>query len=378
MSNERIPVAGPSITEREIAYVTDAAKTAWYGTANIYIDKFERAFAEYCGVDYAMALPSCTSAIHLALMALGVGPGDEVIVPELTWIASAAPIHYVGATPIFVDVDPATWCMSVDSFRERITPRTKAVIPVDLYGGMPDLEKLRAVAQEHKIAFIEDAAEAAGAKFHGHAAGSFGDVGVFSFHGSKTLTTGEGGMLITRNKPLLDRIHILRDHGRRPGDVAFFNAEIGHKYKMSALQAALGLAQLERIEELIAMKQTAFGWYRQRLSDIEGVTLNAEPEGTRNAYWMNTIVWDERYKIDKTQFGAALAEQGIDTRPFFHPLSGIPAYKDASDTLRARETNKNAYRIGTHGLNLPSSLSLTETQVDRVCKSVLAIILRKF
>ncbi len=376
MPNERIPVAGPSITEREIAYVTDAAKTGWYGTANAYIDKFERAFAAYCGIEHAMALPSCTSAIHLTLMALGVGPGDEVIVPELTWIASAAPIHYVGATPVFVDVDETTWCMSVESFRERITTRTKAVIPVDLYGGTPNLEELTAVAKEHGIALIEDAAEAAGGKRHGRAAGSFGDVGVFSFHGSKTLTTGEGGMLITSNRALYDRISVLRDHGRRPGDVAFFNAEIGHKYKMSALQAAMGLAQLERIEELIARKQEAFGWYSQRLTGLKGVRLNAQPDGTRNAYWMNTIVWDERYPMNKTQLGAALAEHGIDTRPFFHPLSSIPAYKDSPDTSRARATNSVAYRISPRGLNLPSSLSLTEAQAERVCDTVREILHR--
>src|SRR5207248_4969739 len=190
-------VAGPWITQHEIDYVNEAARTGWYDKANAFQERFERGFAAYAGVRHAVALPSCTSALHLALLALGVGPGDEVVVPDITWIATSAPISYVGATPVFADVDEGTWCMSARSFEECITPRTRAVIPVDLYGGMPDMDALAEVAHRHRVAIIEDAAEAIGSEFRGRKAGTFGDAGVFSFHGSKTLTTGEGGLLAT-------------------------------------------------------------------------------------------------------------------------------------------------------------------------------------
>jgi perosamine synthetase len=277
---ERLLVSGPSITQKEIDYVTDAVTNAWYGNANIYHDRFEKAFADYLGVRYAVSLPSCTSAIHLALLALGVGPGDEVIVPDATWIASAAPITYVGATPVFADIDRRTWCLSGETLAAAITPRTKAVIIVDLYGNMPEMNSLLEVARAHGLAVVEDAAEAAGAEYEGRRAGSFGDAGVFSFHGSKTLTTGEGGMLVTDDESLFRRTLVLRDHGRKPGDKQFWNTEIAYKYKMSSMQAALGLAQLERIEELIERKREIFGWYRQELESVEEITLNCPARGT--------------------------------------------------------------------------------------------------
>jgi len=223
---KRYPVAGPSITEREIRYVTDAVINGWYENCNLYIDRFERGFADYVGTRYAVSLPSCTSAIHLSLAALGIGPGDEVIVPDATWIASAAPIGYVGAKPVFADIDAATWCLDAKSFEAAVTPRSKAVIVVDLYGNMPDWTALRDVATRHGIAIIEDAAEAVGATYDGRKAGSFGVTGTFSFHGSKTVTTGEGGMLVTDDKAIYDRVMVLRDHGRVPNDVMFNNREV--------------------------------------------------------------------------------------------------------------------------------------------------------
>src|SRR6266853_4391630 len=215
---ERILVSGPSITQKEIDYVTDAVTNAWYEKANIYHDRFEAAFADYVGVKHAICLPSCTSAIHLSLVAMRIGPGDEVIIPDITWIASAAPITYVRATPVFADVDHRTWCLSAESFRDCITSRTKAVMPVDLYGGMPEMDAIREIAREHQVAIIEDAAEAIGSTYKGRRAGGFGDISVFSFHGSKTLTTGEGGMLLTDDEDMFRRCLFLRDHGRQPGD----------------------------------------------------------------------------------------------------------------------------------------------------------------
>ena len=366
---QRIPVAGPWITQKEIDYVTDAVTNAWYGNHSIYHERFERAFAAYLGVRYAIALPSCTSAIHLALLAFGVGPGDEVIVPDITWIATAAPINYVGATPVFADIDAETWCLSAAAFEACITPHTKAVIPVDLYGGMPDMDAIRAIASRHGIAVIEDAAEAIGSEYHGQRAGSLGDVGVFSFHGSKTLTTGEGGMLVTNREDIFHRALVLRDHGRQPGDIQFYNTEVAYKYKMSAMQAALGLAQLERVEELVARKREIFGWYRDALAGVDGLTLNAEPPSTRNSYWMVTVILDARFGIRKEQLMARLSEEGIDSRPFFYPLSSLPAYAELSQAKQARERNRVSYQASPYGVNLPSALSLTRKQICYICDS---------
>jgi perosamine synthetase len=367
---ERIPVAGPWITEKEISYVTDAVTNAWYGNANVYHDRFERAFAEYLGVSYAVALPSCTSAIHLSLLALNVGPGDEVIVPDATWIASAAPIAYVGATTVFADIDEETWCLSPSSLASCITEKTKAVIPVDLYGNMPDMDAVLKVARSRGVAVIEDAAEAAGAEYKGKKAGSFGDTGVFSFHGSKTLTTGEGGMLVTDSEDLYRRVLFLRDHGRKPGDKMFWNREVAYKYKMSSMQAALGLAQLERLDELMARKREIFRWYKERLSGVDGLTLNPESQWAKNGYWMVTVVLDERFGIEKDYLMREMDARDIDCRPFFHPLSSIPAYEHTQQARHARERNHVSYKICPYGINLPSSLKITEEQVDRVCETL--------
>lgn len=370
----RLPVAGPWITQKEIDYVTDAVTNAWYGKANAYHERFEKAFAEYLGVKYAIALPTCTSALHLSLLALGVKEGDEVIVSDVTWIATSAPVSYVGATPVFADIDPDTWCLSPDSFEACITPRTKAVIPVDLYGGMPDMDAICRIARRHNIAIIEDAAEALGAEYKGRRAGSFGDTGVFSFHGSKTVTTGEGGMLVTDREDLYKRIQVLRDHGRQPGDRMFWNTEVAYKYKMSSMQAALGLAQLERIDELIARKREQFNWYREGLQGIDGIALNVEPAGTRNVFWMVTIVLDSGLGWNKTQLMERLGQYGMDTRPFFHPLSSIPAYEDFEQAHLARERNTVAYRISPYAINLPSALDLSREDIQYVCKALKEIL----
>lgn len=374
---ERIPVAGPSITQKEVDYVTDAVTHGWYGQANTYHDRFEKAFAEYLGVHYAIALPSCTSAIHLSLAALGVGPGDEVIVPDATWIATAAPVTYVGATLVFADIDQDTWCLSPQSFEQCLTNRTKAVIPVDLYGNMPHMDGILSVAKRRNIFVIEDAAEAAGAEYKGKRAGSFGDTGVFSFHGSKMLTTGEGGMLVTDREDIYQRALFLRDHGRKPGDNSFWNTEIAYKYKMSSMQAALGLAQLERIDELVERKRQIFAWYKRALGDIEGLTLNPEPPGASNSYWMTTVVLAPSLSTKRDFLIGAMKERQIDSRPFFHPLSSLPAYRHLDRAREAHARNQTSYEICPRGLNLPSPLNLTEAQVEYVCSTLAQVLSSK-
>ena len=376
LTMERIPVAGPWITEKEISYVTDAVTHAWYGNANQYHVRFEKAFADYLNIRFAICLPSCTAGIHLALLAHGIGPGDEVIVPDITWIATAAPVSYVGATPVFADIDPKTWCLSAPSFEECVTPKTKAVIPVDLYGNMPDMDAIQKIAERHAIVMIEDAAEAIGSEYKGKKAGSFGDTGVFSFHGSKTLTTGEGGMLVTNREDIYQCALVLCDHGRKPGDKMFFNTEVGYKYKMSSMQAALGLAQLERIDQLIARKRQIFKWYEEEIGGVDGITLNYESPVTKNTYWMITMILDEKFGIKKESLIELLTGKGIDCRPLFHPLSSLPAYQQAEQSKRARQRNRISYQISPYGINLPSSLSLTDQQVQYVCESLKVILER--
>jgi perosamine synthetase len=369
-----IPVSGPSITQKEIDYVTDAVTNAWYGNANIYHDKFEKLFANYLGLKYAIALPSCTSAIHLSLLALDISAGDEVIVPDVTWIASAAPINYVGATPVFADIDPQTWCISAESLESYITPKTKAIIPVNLYGGMPNMDALLAIAKKYDLAVIEDAAESIGSEYHGRKSGSFGDTGVFSFHGSKTLTTGEGGMLVTDREDIYQRVLFLRDHGRKPGDKLFYNTEVGYKYKMSSMQAALGLAQLERIEELIDRKRQIFSWYQAELGSVHGLTLNYEPANTKNTYWMVTAILDPKLGIDKHRLMDEMRASKIDTRPFFHPLSSLPAYAHLPIAKLAVDRNKYSYQISEYGINLPSGMDITAEKVNYISQKLISLL----
>ena len=367
---DRISVSGPWITQKEIDYVSDAVANAWFENANIYHERFETAFADYVGSRHAISLPSCTSAIHLSLAALGISAGDEVIVPDITWIASAAPISYVGAETVFADVDPASWCLDPQSFEACISPNTKAVIPVDIYGNMPDMDSIRDVADQHGIFVIEDAAESIGSEYKGKKAGSFGDAGVFSFHGSKTMVTGEGGMLVTNSDRLYNRAMVLRDHGRPPGDTMFRNTDVAFKYKMSSMQAALGLAQLERIDELVDRKREIFLWYRERLKDVEGVTLNAEADGVKNTYWMISVIVDRRFGLEKERLMALLGERNIDSRPFFRPLSSIPAYAGSRRAAEGRQRNHVSYDIAPFGLNLPSGLNLDEEKVNYVCNAL--------
>jgi perosamine synthetase len=239
---------------------------------------------------------------------------------------------------------------------------------------MPNWDALLRVAREHGISVVEDAAEAFGSQYGGKMAGSFGETGCFSFHGSKTVTTGEGGMLVTDDSDLFDRILFLRDHGRVPGDVSFVNAEVAFKYKMSAMQAAMGLAQVERAQELVKKKRTVFGWYRDRLEGVDGIFLNTEPEGVLNSYWMSTVILDPGFGLDKFDVIRELKARGIATRPFFSPLSSLPAFAASEQAKRASGRNIIGYRISRYGINLPSGLQLQETDVRRVCNALKEIL----
>ncbi|HOX52648.1 MAG TPA: DegT/DnrJ/EryC1/StrS aminotransferase family protein [Fibrobacteria bacterium] len=354
--------AKPSITELEIRYVADAIANGWGPRCNDYILRFEREFAKHLDVPLAMATASCTGALHLALAALGVGPGDEVVVPDITWIASVSPIVHLGATPVLVDVLPDTWCVDPDRVEEALTSRTKAVVCVHVYGNLCDMDRLSRICQERGVALIEDAAEGLGSEWKGRKAGSMGDFSIFSFHGTKTVTTGEGGMLCSRRSDLWDRVRTLSDHGRRPGEpVQFWCSEFGYKFKMSNLQAALGCAQLERIEELVARRREIFHRYRERLSGLPGLRWNPEPADTVNSYWMTTIVWDRSRGVDRDDLVRRMKENAIDARVFFHPVSSFPMVGGR------RFENPVAASLEGCGLNLPCYHDLDDEGFERVC-----------
>jgi perosamine synthetase len=367
-----IYMAGPWITEHEIKVVEDCMRNGWYNYH--YVETFQREFARYHNRKYGVMTPNCTTAIHLLLAALGIGEGDEVIVPECTWIATAAPITYLRATPVFADIDPVNWCLDPASVEERITPRTKAIIVVDLFGNMPLMDDLLALAARHGIPLIEDSAEALGSTYKGIRAGKFGTGSVFSFHRTKTLVTGEGGMLLLDDEKLYERCMFLRDHGRKPGGRMYYNYEVTFKYMPFNLQAAVGYAQFQRLDELIAKKRWIFESYKLKLGDLEGLEFNAEPEGVFNSVWITALVLAKSLRLNKHDVMRRQEEMGVPSRPFFYPLSSLPAYSGCEEQYRP--LNIQAYDISERGINLPCALVLTEEQLDHIC-SVLRSILTK-
>ena len=364
----RIPYARPSITAIEIANATDAATNGWGERCYEYIDKFETAFAQHIGTNHAIATSSCTGALHLALAALGVGPGDQVILADTNWIATAAPIVQLGATPVFVEILEASWCIDPDRAESAITARTKAIIATHLYGNVCDMQRLDAIGIKYGIPIIEDAAEAIGSMYRKYRAGSMGTFGTFSFHGSKTMTTGEGGMLVTNNPKLYERALTLSNHGRVRGQTKQFWPEtIGFKYKMSNVQAAIGLAQVQRVEELVKRKRDIMRRYREHLSTFPELSMNREPYGMTNGAWMPTLVFDKYSGITRERLLAAFAEENIDARVFFHPLSSLPMFT-------ARPQNAIAYDIPRRAINLPSFHDMTRAEQDRVISVVRSVL----
>lgn len=360
----RIHYTKPSITEREIEYAADAARNGWGERCYEYINRFEDLFRRHLGVKHAIATSSCTGALHMGLAALGVGPGDEVILADTNWIASAAPITYLGATPVFVDILPDSWCIDPERMEAAITPRTKAIIAVHLYGNLCDMERLLAIGEKHNIPVIEDAAEAIGSQYHGMRAGSMGRFGAFSFHGTKTLTTGEGGMFVTNDDDLYETVLTLSNHGRaRTQTRQFWPDMVGFKYKMSNIQAAIGCAQVERIEELIVRKREILTHYRARLASLPGVSMNPEPEGCIIGAWMPTLVFSDETGVTRERLQATFAAENIDARVFFHPLSSLPMFVP-------RTENRWAYAIPGRAINLPSYHDISVQDLDRVCAVV--------
>lgn len=364
---DRIFYTKPSITEKEVGYATDAARNGWGQRCYEYIALFEEKFREFTGAHYAIATSSCTGALHIGLAALGVEAGDEVILADTNWIASAAPITYLGATPVFVDILPDTWCIDPNLIEAAITPRTKAIIAVHLYGNLCEMDRLLEIGAKHGIPVIEDSAEAIGSYWKGQHAGTMGAFGAFSFHGTKTLTTGEGGMFITQDRALYEKVLTLSNHGRAAGQAKqFWPDMLGFKYKMSNIQAAVGCGQMDRIAELVERKREIFTYYQKRFGGLAEVCMNPEKKETINGYWMPTAVFAPETGVTRERLLEIFQAENIDGRVFFHPLSSLPMFKPQLENL-------NSYDIPTRAINLPSYHDLTSTDQDRVIAAVMSV-----
>lgn len=358
----QILTAGPSISNLESFFVDDAVRNGWNSNHSDYLNKFELEFANRIGARFAMATSSCTGAIHLALLALGIGEGDEVIVPEITWVATASAVSYVGATPIFADVDQDSWTISVDSIKSLITGKTKAIIPVHLYGYPSNMKEIMSLAKTHDIRVVEDAAPAIGASFGETLVGAFGDFGCFSFQGAKLLVSGEGGVLVTDNEELFLKAKKIQDHGRKPG--TFWIEEIGHKYKMNNITGALGLGQLTRLDNQILRKQRINSWYRESLSGVEGIKFQLEVPGSKSICWMTSIEFDAALEINIDDLMRRLKLDGVDSRPVFPAISQYPIWG------RNLVPGPIAKKIGTNSVNLPSGVKLPKSAIEKVSQLI--------
>lgn len=344
----KIAYTKPSITQLEVDYAADAAANGWGSKCYDYIFRFEDEFSRHIGTNYAVATSSCTGAMTMGLSALGVGKGDEVILADTNWIATAAPISHLGATPVFVDILCDTWCIDPVKVDEAINERTKAIVATHLYGNLCDMDALLDIGNRYNIPIIEDAAEAIGSTYRGKRAGSMGKFSAFSFHGTKTITTGEGGIFLTNDKILYDQVLTLSNHGRSKSQKKQFWADtLGFKFKMSNIQAALGCAQLQRIDELIARKREIFDNYKLLGNEISGVTFNDEKQCTRIGAWMPTVIFDRSLNVSREKIQKAFLNEEIDARVFFWPLSSLGMYSKRYD-------NFNAYDIPNRAINLPS------------------------
>ncbi len=365
MSDSFIPISKPSIGAREKELVLDALDSGWVSSIGKYIDQFEVDFARYCGTEYAVAVSNGTTGLHLALAALGLQPGDEVIIPDLTFVATANAVAYTGATPVLADIDAETLCIDPASVKSLMSARTKAIIPVHLYGHPADMDALMEIGDAHGVAVIEDAAEAHGAEYKGRKVGGIGKCGVFSFYGNKVITTGEGGMLTTNDRDFQARARRLRDHAMS-AQRRYFHEERGFNYRITNLQAALGVAQLERIEDFLDRRAEIMSWYSAEIATGDRVRLNRVKNWAKSAFWMVCLEVDGLDELRRDEFMQALKARGIDTRPYFCTMSSMPMYRQSPLPISARKSQT--------GLNLPSYYELTKADVQRIGSDVNAIL----
>ncbi|MFZ4602710.1 MAG: DegT/DnrJ/EryC1/StrS family aminotransferase [Caulobacterales bacterium] len=365
----RISVAAPVLDGREREYVLECLDTTWISSAGRFIPAFEAAFADYCGVKHAIATNNGTTALHLALVALGIGPGDEVIVPSLTYIASANSVTYCGARPVFVDNDVRTMNIDPAAIEAAITPRTRAIMPVHLYGHPADIEPIRQIAQRHGLKIVEDAAEALGATYRGRRVGGLSDCATFSFFGNKIVTTGEGGMITTDDDALAARMRLLRGQGMDP-DRRYWFPVVGYNYRMTNIQAAIGLGQLERIEHHLEARRAVARGYDERLAKLSNKLILPHTEPwAEHSYWMYTILLGDAAGIDREALRDALDAMGIETRPVFYPMHVLPPY-----VSHERGPVERADWCAARGVNLPTHARLTDDDLDYIADSLAAVL----
>ena len=353
-----IPIAEPSLGEEELNNVIEAVKSGWISSKGTFIEEFERNFSKYCNRKYGVATSNGTVALHLALKALRIEKGDEVIVPDLTFVAVANTVTYCNAKPVFVDSHPDYWCIDPERIEEKVTPRTKAIIPVHLYGHPCDMDAIIDITENHNLYVLEDAAEAHGADYKGKKVGSFGDISCFSFYGNKIITTGEGGMCLTNNEELAEKMRILRDHGMNQNRRYWYDV-IGFNYRMTNLQAAVGVAQLEKLDKFIDKKRQIAREYSEELKDLEEkrlITLHPEMPWAKCVYWMYCILIEDNFGMSRDELMKKLEEKEIETRPFFYPVHVMPPHKNNKKFPIAEE-------IARKGVNLPSGVALKEEEV---------------
>lgn len=360
-ASPHILTAGPSIGPIEVALVSDAVKTGWNNHHSDYIVDFAKKFGSYVEAEYAIPTDSCTSALHMALWSLDIGPGDEVIVPDVTWVATANAVKFVGATPIFADIDKQTWCLDPKSVEALITAKTKAIMPVHLYGFVGDLKAIQELAQKHGLHVVQDAAPGIGSMFDGKSASSFGDIACFSFQGAKLLVSGEGGVLTTNSRDIFEKAYKIGDSGRQPG--TFWIDAYGKKMKMSNPTAALAYSQLQSAERQIEQKRMIREWYLEELYDVEGLTFQQEFSGSRSIAWMSSISIDHS-NFDREEFRSQLLQRGVETRPVFPPISQYPIWD--------REISPQPVSdwVGANSMNLPSGVRLSRESVRSVCHAI--------
>lgn len=361
--NERvhIPLAQPQLNGNEYSYLMDAFLSTWISSNGKYITQFEEKFSAYCGVKYGVAVSNGTTALHLALVALGIGQGDEVIVPDITFAATINSVLYTGATPVIVDIEKDSWCMDPEEVEKAVTDRTRAIIPVHIYGQPCDMEKICGIAARHGLKIVEDCAEAHGAEFNGKKVGSFGDISCFSFFGNKVITTGEGGMCVTDNPVLNDRMRILRDHGMSKTR-KYYHEVVGFNYRMTNLQAAIGVAQVEKIDEILKWREALEIKYRDMLKEMKGIQLQENNlPGRKKIAWLVSVLVSEK---KRDMFIEKLKEEGIDARPFFVPLSQMEIYK------KYTFSNKNSLCIAPMGINLPTTFNVKDAELEKIKKAM--------
>ncbi|MCH8337530.1 MAG: DegT/DnrJ/EryC1/StrS family aminotransferase [Chloroflexi bacterium] len=371
-----IPVNEPVVGAREMEYVDECLKTGWISSAGRFINEFETSWAKYCGVGHGVAVSNGTLALQIALRTLEFEPGDEVILPTFTIISCALGVLYNDAVPVLVDSDPVTWCMDVGQIEAKITDRTRAIMPVHIYGHPVDMDPVRDLAEKYDLRVIEDAAEAHGAEYLTHRgrederwvrAGSLGDLSTFSFYANKLITTGEGGMVLTNDPAVADHLRTLRNLSYRT-DRRFWHTELGYNFRMTNLQAAVGLGQVERIEQIVERKRWMGAAYTERLKGIPGLKLPIERPWARNVYWMYAVELEQAAGLDASQFAQNLQEREVQTRPFFIGMHAQPVLRDRG--LFEGEEYPVADKISRQGLYLPSGMALSESQLDQVCEAV--------